>query len=106
MNINNSQLAAPTFIIPKINGTVRFISDFRQLNKRIKTKPFPIPNELTLKKEVDRLIKIGVLKKINNSQWAAPTFIIPKINGTVRFISDFRDSIYLLSRYIVDFHTC
>ena len=44
-----------------------------------------------LKKKVDRLIKIGVLKKINISQWAAPTFIIPKINGTVRFISYFRE---------------
>ena len=33
-------------------------------------KPFPIPNihELTLKKEVNTLIKIGVLKKINDSQ--------------------------------------
>ena len=46
---------------------------------------------LILKKEVNRLIKIGVLKKINNSQWAAPTFIIPKKNNTVRFISDFRE---------------
>ena len=51
-------------------------------------KPFPIPkiHKLTIKKEVDRLIKIGVLKKIN-----APTFIIPKKNNTVRFISDFRE---------------
>ena len=56
-------------------------------------KPFPIPkvHETTLKKEVERLVKIGVLKKINNSQWAAPAFIIPKKNGTVRFISDFRE---------------
>ena len=56
-------------------------------------KPFPIPkiHEPTLKKEVERLVKIGVLKKINNSEWAAPTFIIPKKNGTVRFISDFRE---------------
>ena len=56
-------------------------------------KPFPIPkvHETTLKKEVERLVKIGVLKKINNSEWAAPTFIIPKKNGTVRFISDFRE---------------
>ena len=56
-------------------------------------KPFPIleVHEATLKKEVNRLIKIGILKKINNSQWAATTFIIPKNNGTVRFISDFRD---------------
>ena len=32
-------------------------------------KPFPIPkiNELILKKEVNRLIKIEVLNKINNS---------------------------------------
>ena len=56
-------------------------------------KPFPIPkvHEPTLKKEVERLVKIGVLRKINNSEWAAPTFIIPKKNGTVRFISDFRE---------------
>ena len=57
------------------------------------TKPFPIPKirELTLKKKINRLIKIGVLTKINNSQWAASTIIIPKNNGTVRFISDFRE---------------
>ena len=56
-------------------------------------KPFPIPTicEPTLRKVVDRVIKIGVLKKINSSQWAATTFIIPKINGTVRFMSDFRE---------------
>ena len=54
---------------------------------------FPIPRirEETLKNEVERLIKIGVLKRTNNSEWAAPTFIIPKENGTVRFISDFRE---------------
>ena len=44
-----------------------------------------------MNKEVDRLTKIGVLKKIYNSQWVAPTFIVPKINQTVRFISDFRE---------------
>jgi hypothetical protein len=35
--------AAPTFIIPKKNGTVRFISDFRKLNEMLKRKPYPIP---------------------------------------------------------------
>jgi len=45
----------------------------------------------TLKAEVDRLVKIGVLKKVNRSEWAAPTFIIPKKDGSVRFISDFRE---------------
>jgi len=40
---------------------------------------------------VERLVKIGVLKKVNRSEWAAPTFIIPKKDGSVRFISDFRE---------------
>ncbi len=57
------------------------------------TRPFPVPriHELTLKSELDRLCSIGVLKRVNRSQWGAPTFIIPKKDGTVRFISDFRE---------------
>jgi len=40
---------------------------------------------------VERLVKIGVLKKVNRSEWAAPTFIVPKKDGSVRFMSDFRE---------------
>ena len=56
-------------------------------------RSFPIPriHLATLKQEVERLCEIGVLKKVNRSQWAAPTFIIPKKDGTVRFVSDFRE---------------
>ena len=45
--------AALTFITPMKNGTVRFISDFHELNKWIKRKPFPIPKiqDLLLKLE-------------------------------------------------------
>ena len=45
----------------------------------------------TLKKEVKRLVELGVLVQQPTSEWASPTFIIPKKNGTVRFISDFRE---------------
>ena len=56
-------------------------------------KPFPIPKayELKLKLEVERLCRIGVLKRVNHSEWGAPTFVIPKKDGTIRFISDFRE---------------
>jgi hypothetical protein len=51
----------------------------------------PRAYEQTFRREVERLIKIGVLKKVNRSEWAAPTFLIPKKDLTVRFISDFRE---------------
>ena len=56
-------------------------------------RPFAVPKcyELALKKEVLRLCQIGVLRKVNRSEWAAPTFLIPKKDQTVRFISDFRE---------------
>ena len=44
---------------------------------------------MTLKKELQRLCKLGVLRKCSDSTWISPTFIIPKKNGTFRFISDF-----------------
>ena len=57
------------------------------------SRPFSLPKcyEKTLRKEVERLCKIGVLKRVNRSEWGAPTFIIPKKDQTVRFISDFRE---------------
>ncbi len=53
--------------------------------------PVPRCHERTLRSEVEQLCRIGVLKKVNRSEWAAPSFIIPKKDGTVRFINDFRE---------------
>jgi hypothetical protein len=41
---------------------------------------FPIPKKHveTLKKEIQRLCDLGVLKWQADSEWASPTFIIPK----------------------------
>jgi hypothetical protein len=41
--INWSQRGSPNFITPKKDKTLRFISDFRELNKQIKRQPFPLP---------------------------------------------------------------
>jgi hypothetical protein len=55
--------------------------------------PLLVPkiHEATLKIELECLTKAGVLKKVNQSQWAAPTFQIPKKDATTQFISDFRE---------------
>ena len=43
-------------------------------------RPFPIPKKHveTLKNEIQRLCDLGVLKWQADSEWALPTFIIPK----------------------------
>jgi hypothetical protein len=56
-------------------------------------RPYPVAqvHKATLIKEINRLCSIGVLKKQASSQWASPTFIIPKKDMTVRTISGFRE---------------
>ena len=57
----------------------------------IACRPYPVPvsRKKTLMLEIERLCKIGVLRKINNSEWQAPSTIILKKDQTVRFITDF-----------------
>ena len=75
-----------------------FKTDPIKLNLRKDTKPYhgrpyPIPHSQlrVFKKEVERLVELGVLKRQPESEWGSPTFIIAKKNGTVRFLSDFRE---------------
>ena len=37
------------------------------------------------------MVGLGVLKPQPNLEWGSPTFIIPKKNKTVRFLSGFRE---------------
>jgi hypothetical protein len=52
---------------------------------------FPVPkiHKGTLIKEVERLVKLGVLEWQPASEWASPLFIIPKKIRTVCFLSNF-----------------
>ena len=49
----DSEWAVPTFVIPKKDKTVRFISDLREVNKRIICKPYPIPKISSVLQEME-----------------------------------------------------
>ena len=49
----DSEWALSTFIIPKKDNPVRVVSDFRELNRRIVRKPFPIPKISTILQELE-----------------------------------------------------
>ncbi len=49
----------------------------------------PKVHKETIIKEVERLCKLGVLKRQPASKWTLPSFIIPKKDKTVCFLSDF-----------------
>jgi hypothetical protein len=56
-------------------------------------RPYHTPqvHRETFKKELARLCQLGVLQRRHEgSEWGTPCFIIPKKNGTVRFLTDFR----------------
>jgi hypothetical protein len=53
--------------------------------------PVPKIHKDTIMKEVERLSKPGVLEWQPSSEWALPSFIIPKKDKTVCFLSDFWD---------------
>ena len=48
-----SEWAVPSFIHPKKNKTVRFLTSFRELNKRLVRKPFPLPKISTVLQELE-----------------------------------------------------
>jgi hypothetical protein len=56
-------------------------------------QPFQIPliHRETTQREIERLVSVGVLRRVeDDSEWLAPTFIVPKKDGTVRIVTDFR----------------
>jgi hypothetical protein len=58
--------------------------------KPVHSRPYPVPqiNLKTFKKELNHLVEIGVLAAQQESEWVLPSFITPKKDGRVLWISN------------------
>jgi hypothetical protein len=60
--------------------------------KPVQSRPYPVPqiHVKTFKMELDHLVRNGVLASQQEREWVPPSFIIPKKDGRVHWISDIR----------------
>ena len=74
--VRESEWGSLIFILPKKYGSVRFLSDFRQLNTKIKCKPYHLP-------------RIGdVLQRLEGFQYAITLDLNMGYYSTVRLSSE------------------
>jgi hypothetical protein len=72
----------------------------KPIHARAYTVPRSVEQQLQYSKEIVRLVDIGVLEEEFVFEWVSPSFAIPKKNGTVRVVTDFRKPNLLLKRRV------
>ena len=58
-----------------------------------KARPVPYALRQNVEEELDRLESLGVVKKVERSDWASPIVGVPKKDGSIRICDDFKVSV-------------
>nr|XP_029719642.1 uncharacterized protein K02A2.6-like [Aedes albopictus] len=68
----------------------------------IKARPVPFSLRGAVEQELEKLVKDGVLEKVNHSAWATPVVPVMKANNRVRLCGDYKITVNL--NLVVDEH--
>ena len=58
--------------------------------KFCRSRPVPYAMKVAVEQELDRLENVGVLEKVDFSDWATPVVVVPKKDGRVRLCWDYK----------------
>ena len=74
--------------------------ELKENAKPVQSKPYKVPHAhlKVFKEEIERLVKIGLFTRVQLSEWSSPTFCIPKKDGRIRIVSDYRKVNKLIKR--------
>ncbi|UYV78913.1 hypothetical protein LAZ67_17000246 [Cordylochernes scorpioides] len=56
----------------------------------LKLRPIPYALKEKISRELDRLVKAGILKPVRHSEWAAPIVPVLMSDRTIRICGDFK----------------
>ena len=83
----------------KIKAKFELKENTRPIFRKKRSVPFATIEELN--KELDRLVNMGILSKLEFSEWAAPTVFIRKKSKEIRVCADFSTG---LNAVLKDYH--
>ena len=74
-------------------GTDPMSFELKEGAKQYHGRSYPVPKayKVTTIRELNRLVDLGVVEFQPGSEWASPSFIMPKKDGTLCMITDFRE---------------
>ena len=72
----------------KFKANLRVKSDAKPVFHRPRSVPYAIKD--IIEKELERLEREGIIKKVEHSEWAAPIVPVPKGDGQIRVCGDYK----------------
>lgn len=77
--------------IEKFEIDINLLESAKPMFQKAYSVPYAIENEV--KSEIDRLVEVGVLEKIEHSQWGSPLVVVRRGDGRLRLCFDYKKTL-------------